>query len=65
MFQPRCTGIPTKIGSAFSLNLIGVATDRISPVFLTMALVMSLNEAAGPYSVPPMLSMMIRDTFLI
>ena len=40
-----------------------MATDNISPVFLAIADVMSLNETAGPYSVPPMLSTMSFETF--
>ena len=62
--KPRCTGIPTKVGSGISGNLIGMDTDSISFVLFAMALVMSLNEAAGPYSVPPMFSIMNFDTSL-
>lgn len=58
MDLPRYVGSTANVGSGISLNFIGMAMDRISLVFFTIALVMSLNDAAGPYSVPPMLSTM-------
>ena len=54
-------GTLTKTGSGIPLNLVGVAIDNVSFVSLTIALTMSLNEAAGPYSVPPMLSTITFD----
>ena len=58
-------GIPTKTGMGISGIVTGVATGIISFVFFTIALVISLKEAAGPYSVPPMLSTMNLETCLM
>lgn len=59
---PRRVGMPTKVGSGMSGNFTAVAMDKISFVFLTIAFVISRKEAAGPYSVPPMLSIMNLET---
>jgi hypothetical protein len=50
-FNPICAGIPTKVGSGIPSILIGLDVGKISPVFSTMALIISLNDAADPNSV--------------
>jgi hypothetical protein len=62
MVFPSIRGMPTNTGSGNSSNLTGAATDKTSFVFLTIARVMYLKETAGPYSVPPMLSITNFDT---
>jgi len=59
---PSLRGTLTNTGSGSPLNFMGVATGKTSFVFLTIALTMSLNEAAGPCSVPPILSMITFET---
>ena len=53
------------MGSGMLLNVKGVDIGRISSVLLTIARVMSLKEAAGPNSVPPILSTINFDTVLM
>ncbi len=57
-------GIPTLTGSGISFNFIGAAIGKISLVSKVIALTISLNEAAGPNSVPPMLSIINFETDL-
>ena len=59
---PSLVGMPTNTSSGISSNLWEAAIEKISLVFFTIALVMSLNDAAGPCSVPPMLSIICLET---
>ena len=64
MEVPSLRGMLTKMVAGRLFNVVGAAMGKSSLVLLTMALTMSLNEAAGPYSVPPILSTISLETDL-